>query len=44
MRDIPKRWCIECNEQAVPVRPDPICENCGAEQIEPFRVGWDESD
>ena len=35
--------CMGCNEQCLP-EPWMTCPQCGCEQIEPFRVGWDESD
>jgi len=35
--------CTECGWLGV-VRGSNHCSLCGAEQIEPFRAGWDESD
>jgi hypothetical protein len=38
-------WCDACDEQSVPSLKDGSkCVLCGAEQWEPMRVGWDESD
>jgi len=37
------RICIGCGEPGVSIGAH-RCELCGEEQIEPFRVGWDESD
>ena len=36
-------YCTECGEPGVEQGTD-RCEFCGAEQVEPFREGWDESD
>ena len=36
-------YCTECNEPGVPQGGNK-CEICGAEQVEQFREGWDESD
>lgn len=40
-----KLVCLECGELGVlSPKEKEICQLCGAEQIEPFRIGWDESD
>lgn len=38
-------WCDNCGKQGLrSLRDGAVCLLCQAENREPFRVGWDESD